>query len=343
MVNATSGGGSLIINTGANAIVNLGLLEASAGGVLDVHSNVTNAGGTIAGNGGIVELDVVTVSGGVITTTPGGTVDVAGSATLDGVVSLAVTIAAGAQLSVGGKDTLTLKGTIVDAGVLSVTGTSSASANAELLVSGTVALTGGGTVSLQDANGTSLNTQIVIGTTSSDVLDNVIGTISGYGRLGAGLMTLKNEAAGIIDAMFGTLAVYTGTNSIANAGLLEATTGVLDLRSNVSNVGVKRTDRRGRGRHNGTRPDHRDRRLLHVGDRWQRRRGQHRDAGRHDQRHHADEQRAAWRWRRRYADAEGLHRRPGSAECSRQRRFRGQAAGFRSGRSVGDRDRGTVE
>ena len=239
MVNATSGGGSLIINTGANPITNLGLLEASAGGVLDVHSNVANAGGTIEGNGGIVELDVVTVNGGIITTTPGGTVDVAGSATLDGVVS-AVIIAAGAQLSVGGKDTLTLKGTIVDAGALSVTGTSSAGANAELLVSGTVALTGGGTLSLQDANGTSTNSQIVVGTKSSDVLDNVIGTISGYGRLGAGLMTLKNEATGIIDAtMSGTLTVYTGTNSIANAGLLEATTAVLDLRSNVNNVGVK--------------------------------------------------------------------------------------------------------
>ena len=233
VVNATSGGGSLILNTGANAIINLGLLEASAGGVLDVHSNVTNALGTIAGNSGIVELDVVTVSGGVITTTAGGTVDVAGSATLNGVAA-AVTIAAGGQLSVGGKDTLTLKGTIVDAGVLSVTGTSSASANAELLVSGTVALTGGGVVSLQDVNGSS-STQIVIGTASTDLLDNVKDTISGFGRLGAGLMTLKNETAGTINATFGTLAVYTGANSIANTGLLEATNGVLDLRSNVNN------------------------------------------------------------------------------------------------------------
>ena len=215
-----SGGGSLILNTGANAIVNLGLLEASAGGVLDVHSNVTNAGGTIAGNGGIVELDVVTVTGGVITTTAGGTVDVAGSATLNGVAA-GVTIASGGQLSVGGKDTLTLKGTIVDAGVLSVTGTSSASANAELLVSGTVALTGDGTVSLQDANGTSANTQIIIGTASTDLLDNIKDTVSGYGRLGAGLMTLKNETAGTIDATFVRWAVDTGTNSIANAGLLE--------------------------------------------------------------------------------------------------------------------------
>jgi hypothetical protein len=78
---------------------------------------------------------------------------------------------------------------------------------------------------------------VITGTVAGDTLDNIDNTISGYGLLGNGLMTLKNEVKGTINANGGTLVVDTGKNSIVNKHLIEATSGVLDLRSNVSNVG----------------------------------------------------------------------------------------------------------
>jgi hypothetical protein len=99
-------------------------------------------------------------------------------------------------------------------------------------------LSGGGTVSLFDEAGFGLAaTEVITGTVAGDTLDNIDNTISGYGQLGNGLMTLKNEAKGTINASGGTLTVDTGTISIVNKHLIEATSGVLDLRSNVTNAG----------------------------------------------------------------------------------------------------------
>ena len=108
---------------------------------------------------------------------------------------------------------------------------------ATLHVGGVVTLSGGGTVSLLDVSGYGLAAiEVITGTVAGDTLDNIDNTISGYGQLGNGLMTLKNEAKGTINATGGTLTVDTGKNSILNKHLIEATSGVLDLRSNVTNA-----------------------------------------------------------------------------------------------------------
>ena len=70
-INAT--GGILTVDAGANSILNKHLIEATSRR-LDLRSNVTNAGGTIAGMGATVELDGMTVSGGTLSNTAGGAI-----------------------------------------------------------------------------------------------------------------------------------------------------------------------------------------------------------------------------------------------------------------------------
>ena len=57
--------GHLVIDTG-NKVTNAGTLEATAGGTLEIHDNVTNTGGTIAASdpNSIVELFGATIIGG---------------------------------------------------------------------------------------------------------------------------------------------------------------------------------------------------------------------------------------------------------------------------------------
>src|SRR6202044_3502096 len=82
--------------------------------------------------------------------------------------------------------------------------------------------------------------QVITGIAAKDTLDNLNNTISGPGELGTGdgLLTLINEAAGTVDAADGTLIVNTGTNPMVNKGLMDATTGVLDLYGTISNTGT---------------------------------------------------------------------------------------------------------
>jgi hypothetical protein len=70
-------------------------------------------------------------------------------------------------------------------------------------------------------------------------LTNVNNTISGQGAIGNGALTLINQKYGIIDANNGYLYLNTGTNTITNAGTLEATSGsVLLIESAVTNTGT---------------------------------------------------------------------------------------------------------
>ena len=85
-----------------------------------------------------------------------------------------------------------------------------------------------------------LLTQVITGTVAGDTLDNIDNTISGYAELGNGLMTLKNEAKGTIEATGGTLTIDTGKNSIVNIGLLEGVSGALQVQSAVTNSGIDR-------------------------------------------------------------------------------------------------------
>jgi hypothetical protein len=94
-------------------------------------------------------------------------------------------------------------------------------------------LHGGGQVILSDDDH-----NVISGTASNVVLDNVDNRISGAGQIGGAQLTLKNE--GMIDAT-GThaLMIDTGANTIVNSGTLEASgAGGLVINSAVDNSGT---------------------------------------------------------------------------------------------------------
>ncbi len=244
-------GGTLAVATGAVAVTNLGRLGADDGGVLDLRSNVSNAGGTIAVTTGDVLLDGMTVTNGLLAgkSPDTGFIDVAGSATVIGTGTVAAGVNTSpttgllntADLRVQGGDTLTLQGTITNRGIISLAGNASASETATLHTTGTVTLTGGGVLSMQDSSAAeSPESQLITGTAATSTLDNIDNTISGEGLLGNadGLLTFINETAGTVDAVGTSLLVNTGTHVIVNKGLLESTTGDLYLTGTVANTGT---------------------------------------------------------------------------------------------------------
>ena len=110
-------GGTLVVNTGKNTVVNDASDRGDGGRLLDLRSNVSNAGATIAAVAAPVQLDGMTVIGGTLTSSAGGSFQVIGAATLDG-TNAAVTLALGTQLVVASGDTLTLKGGIANHGTV---------------------------------------------------------------------------------------------------------------------------------------------------------------------------------------------------------------------------------
>jgi FecR protein len=72
------GNNPLVLDTGANAIVNIGLLEATGGGTLQIDSNVSNFG-TLEADGGTLVVDGGVSGSGTVLITGGGIADFAGA------------------------------------------------------------------------------------------------------------------------------------------------------------------------------------------------------------------------------------------------------------------------
>jgi hypothetical protein len=144
-----------------------------------------------------------------------------------------VTLSSGTTVTVSDLSALALKGTITNGGTLALDSTGDLT---QLLIDpGTVKLTGGGALALTD------NAQnIITGATPTAVLDNVNNTIAGAGALGNGKLSLTNESGGTVDATGANhLAIDTGAGKLINHGLMEATTGTLDINNSaVTNDGT---------------------------------------------------------------------------------------------------------
>ncbi len=147
-----------------------------------------------------------------------------------------------ASLTVGKTVTLNLSnnstytiGSGANAATFSNAGTfalNSSNSNTDLVVGGAkLTLSGTGTILL----GNNGNNRIY-GAAASDQLINTSNTIAGGGQLGAGQLKFTNSASGTVDAnQPTTLILNTGTNTVTNAGLLEATAGgALAIQSTVS-------------------------------------------------------------------------------------------------------------
>jgi hypothetical protein len=96
-------------------------------------------------------------------------------------------------------------------------------------------LSGGGQVNLNDNA-----TNVIVGASAGATLTNVDNRIDGAGNLGDGLMTLVNQAGGVILGNQGiALTLDTGTATILNAGVIEnAGKGGTLVKSAVSNTGT---------------------------------------------------------------------------------------------------------
>ncbi|MGH9808768.1 MAG: beta strand repeat-containing protein, partial [Terriglobia bacterium] len=189
---------------------------------LDLTGTITNAGKIDAASGGTIELDGVTIKGGTLGGT--GTIETkAGSSdsTFDGSGAGGFTIANGTEITVTAGTKLDLTGTIYNDAAINVDANSNP-APAELTISSSVVLKGYGTITLDPGDS-------IVSNGTAATLENFNNTISGAGAIGNSgdtLLTLKNDAAGIIDANVNgeTLTIDTG-NTVTNNGTLEATNG----------------------------------------------------------------------------------------------------------------------
>ena len=168
-----------------------------------------------------------------MSTANGGTITVGNGTTLDGTAE-PVTLTAGSRVVLGYAQTFT--GAIVNATTLTL-GTSLVGSTSTLTLSGTVRLSGGGTLLLADPSGhRDADTQVVAGPLTAQAGQRGQPDRR-LGRLGMGTTGLVNEAAGTIAASGGTLYVAQ-FGTLVNAGLLEGLGGTLDLTGIVANTGT---------------------------------------------------------------------------------------------------------
>jgi hypothetical protein len=132
-------------------------------------------------------------------------------------------------LTLSDNNVLTIAGgPISNAGLITL---DSAGDNTDLVLSGNVLLTGGGTVMFSN------HTQNRIVGSSSSTLTNLNNTIEGSALIGVNGLNLVNQTAGTINANLSSGLAIIGSNT-TNSGLLEASAGgALFLSSNVNNTG----------------------------------------------------------------------------------------------------------
>lgn len=222
--------GSLRLNTKGSTLVNAGLLESTATGafLMLIASTVDQSGGgTIVATAGHVDLQNATVIGGMLETSGAGLITVNnGASTLDGGAG-AVSVAGVVQVLAG--TSLIVDGAISNSGKINLYG------GKFVVGAAGVTLSGKGQVNLN-----SNVANMIIGASATATLNNVDDHIGGSGQLGAGKLTLINQAAGVIfNSQSQTLTIDTGANAVANAGTIAANggSGIL-VKSAINNTGV---------------------------------------------------------------------------------------------------------
>lgn len=234
-----NGANRLVLDTGANMVVNAGLIEATGVGGLFIHGGIVDGstgGAILAGNASRVILQGATVVGGTLKSVGSGLIETfrGSTDTLDGTASA---VNNQAVLVVADDSALTMQGTLDNTGRIGLRGQG---VGATLTIGAAGAtLTGGGLLRLDNST---LNT--ITGASSAAVLTNVDNNVSGAGRIGAGSLTLVNEAKGVIvGSQAATLTLDTGPNTIVNAGIILARgAGGVMIESAVANSGFLASD-----------------------------------------------------------------------------------------------------
>jgi hypothetical protein len=102
VIDGNATGHALVVDTGSNAVMNYGTIEATGGGELDINSNVNNAGILEVGVSSTMLIDNSVVNSGTIETS--GTLDISGTVSGTGVIK----IDSGAALELGSATTATV-------------------------------------------------------------------------------------------------------------------------------------------------------------------------------------------------------------------------------------------
>ena len=226
IVDANAPGAILTINpfdssTTTGSTTNTGLLEATAGGVLQLENTITNTGGTILATGtsggmnptaSTVELNAVSITGGTLTSSSGGVIESINVWSNPLPTLTGVTISTGTNLDIPNNDGLALgAGTITNNGAINLQGTGN---NTTLVMAGSTTLNGTGTVTM----GNNANNIIDGGGTFTN--DE---TIQGSGDIGNASLTLINN--GTIDANQSTALTINPNGGTTNTNTMEATAG----------------------------------------------------------------------------------------------------------------------
>jgi fibronectin-binding autotransporter adhesin len=227
----TPTGGTLTISSAGEVEISGQLASTTT---LSITGSVTNSGTFATGFAG--GANTINVSG-TFTNKSGAMVTIYGGSNSAGtdLVNIATLSNAGTVLLAGTASTLDITGT----GTLANSGSFNLTQGILKFNSSTATLTGGGTLTLGNSGGTETG-KIEVGSTDTGTLTNSSGTITGYGNLGNGTLTLVNK--GTISAngnvSSGTLTVQPGSTGMTNSGTLEAANqATLVLNGTFNNAG----------------------------------------------------------------------------------------------------------
>jgi hypothetical protein len=230
VINANNSAGVLFLNTGNNTITNTSTATIEAdGGNLGIFSPVDNAGTILALSGGSSAINSAVDNTGMIAALNGSSLTVNTSITNNATVQ----VGNGGVLVFGNGSTTTIYNNATIA--LDSTGTAT-----KLKIDGNVtiepsATNGSGTITLSESYSNSI---VSDGNPVTLALSNEL--LQGEGEVGDGNLTLDVESGATVDAdLPAELVIFTGSNTITNAGLLEtANNGLLALQSPVDNTGT---------------------------------------------------------------------------------------------------------
>jgi hypothetical protein len=224
-VNANVSGGTLEITTISN-VANTGTLQATGGGTLYINaSTVNNTGGTIStDSSSSVVLNDSTVNGGNLSAAAGAVIHATFLNWLNG-----VTITPGSTYSLDNSVTyltgdLTNKGTII-------VGNSSNSSNLQPDINnGTINLSGGGTITLNNAG------SFLSGFNGNETLVNRDNLIQGQGFI-RDLASFQNQGTVLANVLGGTLAITNAPTT--NSGTFQVNGGsTLQVNGSFSTSGT---------------------------------------------------------------------------------------------------------
>jgi YVTN family beta-propeller protein len=230
VVTANTPSATLLLN--ASNVINQGLLEAQAGGLLLIDVTVNNFQANITADGANSQVQFTNgarIEGGTLNEINGaqflGTV--ASTVVLDGSTQGPLTNAASYVLT-NNSDTQ-LIGTINNTNSFQIQSQANGTA---LSMIGAVTLTGGGTVTLANNNAEVRLDQ------AGSTLTNVNNTISGAGQIGNNGLTFINQPGGVVNANTSAGQLVVNSSGTVNQGLFEASSsGVLEIDVTVTNAG----------------------------------------------------------------------------------------------------------